>query len=363
MPSRVASLVLPLLLGACTRVPAEVSTPSPEPPAPAPTGHAVAVEPIPEACNGDELATCAASCSDSACLEWCGGRSCATTLIGLWSCMDEAERRFAAEHPRPMVDLEDVTDEQGITYQQPTAESLEREYDWQDAYTAAIDQRWAETCRTECTEQLADSPFCDDWLSSYHSWARLSQPPPEPSSFGLLSMSASFGVLGSLSIGTAASLTGPLAESIEDPHVAALAYMVSRVGWQLGQADGCVTDLPESGREFMVAVELDQRGSVIAAELPDDPGAEGECVANLLADALVLPIRVAREFPQIEVRVQVKPLPDLGWGDLGLQGAEGWYLDEDYGGLGIGGGGSGGGAAIGGGGGGGGTIDLGDEHD
>ena len=37
----------------------------------------------------------------------------------------------------------------------------------------------------------------------------------------------------------------------------------------------------------------------------------GDCVANAVASALTLPVRVARDYPQLEVRVLVKPLCEL----------------------------------------------------
>lgn len=369
---RRVSFGLLLLSSACTRVPADVSSPPTEvaAKAPAPVESRGDADPISSDCKSAELQTCAASCSDADCLEWCAGQSCATTIASLATCMEDVEQRFAAEHPAPQMDFETVTADDGMTYQQPTAESLEREYAWQDEHERALGEHWAERCEAECSRRLSPtdddrSPFfCTDWRASYHAWARLTQPPPEPEEFGLFNLSASVGMFGALSLGSSMWLEGELAQRYDDPHTAALMHMISRAGWHLGDAESCVPNLDPSGSEFSIVVDLDPNGAVRATQVRDDPSG-GECVANVVASALTLPVRVARDYPTLEIRVLVKPTPSFGLDGLGIDygGLSGSGLGDygDYGDVGDGygtvgsGSGSGGGYGVGGGG----SLDLG----
>jgi hypothetical protein len=356
---RRVSFGLLLLSSACTRVPADVSSPgtaSASTPADGPYAEA---EPIPGECKDAELTTCANSCSDAACLEWCAGESCVTTIASLLECMDEAEQRFAREHSAPEMEYETFTDEYGETYNQPTAESLERQYEWENAHEGALADRWADACLPICQQRLSPNgegeSFCGDWRSSYYAWTHLSEPPPERAA-GLLGMAqlSGLGMLGMLSLGTAIWLDGELAQRYDDPHAAALMQMVSRAGGQLEQAESCVPDLDAEGREFAIAVELDPNGAVVAAHARDDSSSTGECVAGVLASALTLPLRLARDYPQLEVRVLVRPVPNFGglsgFGDDGSWDAYGEMMGDDYGygGLGTSGMGAGGGGEDGG---------------
>lgn len=372
-----------LLVTACARVPADVSSPSseesPTPPAATAEQQRVDVGPIASDCDGGELSTCSASCFDSECLEWCAGESCVATLASLQSCMNEAEQAFAAANPVPQMQFETVTTDDGVSYQQPTDDSYMREFEWQAAHERAVEQRWSDTCEQLCTTRLPASDdderdpshFCSDWRLSYGGWAQLTQPPPEQSAFGLLSMSmgTSMGLFGMFSE-TSISLAGELAKSADDPHTAALIRMISRTGWELRNAARCVPDLDENGREFALAIELDLQGAVQATHVHDDP-LGGECVASLVASVLHLPVRVARAYPAFEVRVVVREVPDFG-GALGIDDSGiGWGALGDYDSIGMGaeasgegygsmgGGRMGGGGMSGGGmGGGGGSIDI-----
>jgi hypothetical protein len=347
MLRRVSPLGLLLLASACSRVPADVSSPGvADSSTTTPTGERASAEPIPGECRGAELSTCAVSCSDADCLEWCAGRACAATIASLWSCMDEAERRYAAEHPVPEADHETVTDEDGNSYLEPTEESLERQYEWAAARDLAMDEHWGASCQSICEAGLPfpepdETTFCPDWRSTYASWARLSEPAPKDSRAGILALASSAGMFGMLSIGTSVWLVGELAENYEDPHAAPLQGMVNRAGWELRDADSCVPDLDASGREFTIAVQLDDHGAVQATDVRDGETGAGQCVAEQLATAFHLPVRVARDYPQLEVRVWVRPEPDyggLGTGfdtgidtyDIGGLGEAGW----GYGGAG-----------------------------
>jgi hypothetical protein len=364
-----------LLSSACTRVPADVSSPEGEATAASPSGKARASEePISSDCKSAELITCTDSCHDSACLEWCAGESCVATIVSLESCMAEAEDRFAAEQPPPPVEYETITDDAGESYNQPTGESVERQYEWEAAHDSALSEHWTTTCESTCSARVAapsdDGPsFCADWSSSYYAWGRLTQPPPEPKSFGLLNMGA-VSMFGALSFGSTIWLEGELAQSA-DPHVSALMYMLSRAGRELQDAESCVPDLDQNGREFSLALQLDPNGAVRAADVRDEQSETGDCVANVVASTLTLPVRVARDYPQLDVRVLVKPVPNFGGFDYGLEGlGEADNYDwgdigntaEETSGWGLRGSGAGGGGGYGGGGygGGGGSIDVGD---
>lgn len=346
MPDQRLAVGLLLTLGACTRVPADVSTPSSSDPGP--RSSAEAIDPLSPECHAHELKICADSCKDGECLEWCGGQSCVDALTKLWSCMDEAERRFVVEHPEPPMVFDTWTDAHGETYSEPTAESIERQLAWDDTYYQMLEDHWTQTCERTCAERLvADESggFCQDWQLSYFSWRHLTQPPTPQRMFADPSFDASLGLWGALGLGTTAALSGELASRRDDPRIRALAAMIRSQGMQLGSAEACVPGVTDAGREFVIAVELDSRGAVIGTELADRANAEDACLANLLASTFTLPRRVAREFPRLDVHVIVKPRSH-GLGGLDGWGLEDWGLDSgDMGGL--GGAGRGGEATVG----------------
>jgi hypothetical protein len=335
MLRRVSPIVLLLLAGACTRVPSDVSSPEArDGSTPAAFGERASVEPIPSECSGTELTTCAASCSFADCLEWCAGESCAATIASLWSCMDEAEREFAAEHPAPEVEYTTETDEYGTSYSHPTFESSERLYEWEAAHDSMLDERWAGSCQKTCATGVASidaevAPFCLDWRSTYGSWAQLSEPAPvKDEKAGILGMAMSAGILGSMSFGTSVSLSGA-DQYHDDPYGYELVGVVHHAGEQLRGAENCVADLDANGREFMYTVEFDQNGRVSDTHLRDGESSAGACVAQQLADTFQLPIRVAREYSQFDVHVWVRPVPNWGTIDTGFGGTDDY--DYDYG--------------------------------
>jgi hypothetical protein len=247
---RRAWLGLLLLASACTRAPA--GTGLPEPP------------PISSECKSAELSICVDSCRDAACLEWCAGESCAATITSLSSCIDEVVHR-------------------GETSEQWTR------------------------CQPICSARVvppAEGPsFCDDWRASYYAWMHFRQPPParlDPPSPEVTDM---------LALGTSMQLVGELAQRRDDPHTAALIHMIDHGRWPLGDIESCVPELDARGREFFITLEIGARGAVQTTLVRgDSPG--GECVANAVASALTLPVRVARDYPRLDVRVRVEPLPN-----------------------------------------------------
>jgi hypothetical protein len=364
---RRASFGLLLLSTACTRVPADVSDPDSNAAGPTAAEAAASDDPISSECKSAELMSCADSCSDSECMQWCAGQSCAATIVSLKSCMDEAERRLEVENPAPPLDYETFDDGEG-GYTVPTAESLDRQAEWEATQEGSLAEHWAANCESTCAARVvapSEGPsFCVDWRASYYAWTRISTPPPEPSKEqGLLGAVASMGMLGMMSIGSAMWLDGTLATRYEDRHVVALAQMVSHAGHGLADAESCVPNLDQNGREYFITLQLDKNGAVQATEVAENPS-EGDCVANVVADALTLPVRVARDFPVLEVRVLVKPIAN--WGgfdhdqDYGFGSGDTEVYDWDDGeGLGGAGYGEGGGGASGWGYGGGGAVDLG----
>ncbi|MFO7567912.1 MAG: hypothetical protein R6X02_35050 [Enhygromyxa sp.] len=368
MPGRLASLGLLVLLGSCTRVPADVSSPTSNPPAETPTktaAESATNEAIPQHCVGSELDLCARSCHDSACLEWCAGQSCATTLASLWSCMRVAEERFIAERPYPELESVELTDEQGETYRIPSEESYQQQDAWHLDLEDTLDERWRASCEATCLESLAEGPsdrgFCADWDATFHTWKQVSKPPPEQDAMLGLLGGGGYASLGLLLPGTVIQL-GAVPSGGNDPRLSTLANLVGRASVKLDDAARCVPGVDQNGSEFGYELELDASGRVGAARLIDGPLDQGECVGEMLAGALQLPIRVAREYPRFELRVLVRPTPD--WGIGGLTGIGDWSGVEDsfggsleglegiegigtggggYGEMGLGGGGDGGG--------------------
>lgn len=361
---RRASFGLLLLSTACTRVPADVSDPDSDSKAAEPIAaeRAASEDPISSECKSAELMSCVDSCQDSECMQWCAGQSCAATIVSLKSCMDEAERRLEVENPVPPLDYETFDDGEG-GYTMPTAEALDRQAEWEATQEGTLAEHWAANCESTCAARVvapSEGPsFCEDWQTSYYAWTRISTPPPEPSKEqSLLGAVASMGTLGLLSIGSAMWLDGALAARYEDRHVVALAQMISHAGHGLADAESCVPNLDQNGREYFITLQLDKNGAVQATEVQENPS-EGDCVANVVADALTLPVRVARDFPVLEVRVMVRPLANWGggygfgsgdteiydWGDVEGLGSVGHGEGEDGGG-GLSGWGYGGGGAV-----------------
>jgi hypothetical protein len=295
-------------------------------------------------------------------MQWCAGQSCAATIVSLKSCMDEAEQRLAVENPAPPLEYQTLDDGDGEPYTIPTAESLDRQAEWEATQDGTLAEHWAAKCESTCAARVVapgEGPsFCEDWRASYYAWTRISTPPPEPSeNQGLLGAVASMGMLGMMSIGSAMWLDGTLATRYEDRHVAALAQMVSHAGHGLTDAESCVPNLDQNGREYFITLQLDKNGAVQATEVQENPS-EGDCVANVVADALTLPVRVAREFAVLEVRVMVKPIANWGGGygfGSGDSELNDWGDVEGLGSVGHGEGGGGSGWGYGGGG----AIDLG----
>ena len=236
-----------VLAGACSRAPAGVTE--------------SAAPPIASECESTDLSMCVESCHDSACVEWCAGEACAATITSLFSCTEEALRVSA--------------------------------------------ERWNEQCRPVCSAQVVpptEGPsFCADWRASYFAMTRWNQPPPPSTD------DASPAMIGSISFATSMWLVGELSRRHDDPHAAALSDMIHSGGWPLGDIDSCIP-LDASGLEFFITLELEPNGTVKATDVRGDPDG-GDCVANAVASALTLPVRVARDYPQLEVRVLVKPLP------------------------------------------------------
>lgn len=244
-----------LLAGACTRAPADARSP----------GTDVEASSISSECKSAELSLCVESCRDLACIEWCAGESCADTLTTVLSCTADVPAH----------------------------------------------ERWIEACQPICSAQVVPPPvgpsFCDDWRTSYYAMARLSQPlvPNAEASTD----DASLATLDSIVFATSMWLVGEVARRYDDPHLPALEDMIHGGGWPLGDIESCVPDLDARGREFFIALELDLEGAARATHVRGDPTGGG-CVADAVASALTLPARVARDYPQIEVRVLVKPPPD-----------------------------------------------------
>jgi hypothetical protein len=291
MLRRASWIAILLLTSACTQVPTDVSIPTAA--EPTPSGPSANVEPSSKECKNAELSACADSCWDADCLAWCAGESCAAVIASLWSCMGEAERRFAAEHPKPAVEPE-------------------RQSAWKAAREDAMYEHWDGSCHASCEDRVLASEgegvvqFCADWPSTYGSWPRLSQPAPEhEGEFHLEEIPPE-------EKGTSVWLTGPLAENRTDRRIAALRLLVDRAGSQLQEAEHCVPDLSEYGSEFRLVVQFDASGAVQAAHVQEAQDGGGECVAKQLAAVLRLPIRVARDYPQLEVGVDVRPSPDVG---------------------------------------------------
>jgi hypothetical protein len=297
----VASL---LFAGACAQVPADVSVPSPTR-AHIPAQARAPVTALPDACVDAEAQQCASACSDAECLAWCGGEQCVTALASLHACMDETEQEFARSHPMPGMESE-VVEIDGEQIEQATAESMDAYFAWEDARNEVLDRRWAERCEQTCVAALAPSEngatigFCRNWRDEYTQWGRLVAAPGEPRTAAI--MATSTGLFGSF--GTVMTVAGELGQQHDAPAIA-LRRLVARGNLGLASAGECVPGLQDGSREFTVHVALGD-DSVVATAVGNEESADTlRCIERRVETALTLPIRVAREYPTLELRVRV----------------------------------------------------------
>jgi hypothetical protein len=354
-------LVLAGLFGACARVPADVSkTAAPETSGPA-AGHAKQdAPPIPSECVGTELSACADVCRDRTCLDWCAGEACVTTVVELHACMGDVEGEFYATNPMPELEFETASDHYG-DYERPTMASMDRQFEWEDARFAAIDGRWSSSCQATCVSHLGEdsgrSGYCANW-TDYHHWPRLVEPPrprPQPRDDAMavaaFDDTATLGMLSALAVfGSSMSV----AELPSHPHAQAFKALIGLASSKLFGIEQCVPDLGDETREFIAELRVDPGGSVADVAVQGGSATTAECIAAKLASVVTLPVRVAREFPRFNLRVEVRPSP-FGTGVLdsmmdggALGGDVLWGGDLDgavWGGEGIGGASVGGGGA------------------
>lgn len=330
-----------VVAGACTRVPADVSTPKPEvepsaaEPEPEPDAPASAAASVPEGCVATELTVCLESCDDAECLEWCGGQACVTAVENAAACLDQ----FAIDEPRPQLVYEIRTDAQG-KFKVPTQESLARQMEWDDQRAQRMGDHWFKACHAGCIEQLgsdADMPggFCRNWRDHQSDMKLVTGAATDESQISGLFGASLIGVLG-----TNLRLTGELADQQQDTNSRALSQMIFSASERLENTEDCIPTLTQQGEIFVVELEFGPRGEVVAATVPDG-SAEGECVARVVAKAIAVPSRVAHAFPHIEVAVDVRLPSGLGWG-LGGMGGSGTDGVSGLGSTGWGEGGGGG---------------------
>jgi hypothetical protein len=298
-----------VLLGACGRVPADVSSIAPV------TGQvsdapATAEPPLPDHCVVDELSACTYACEDSDCLAWCGGESCVKAITELHACMDGVEAEFYAQHPRPPIMVGQSTDADS-DYVTPIAK-------WELARIDAIDEHWSSRCQAFCVEHLgpdslADSGYCLDWDRDFHRWTVMPSPPTSPSAktFGeggildLLESTASRGSSMSLA-------RHPSARSApSDPHSRALSLLLSHKAPALRGVEQCIPDLVIGTREYLLTVSIDPSGAVRSAHAVNDSAEGVQCVIDKVSQAITLPVRVARAFPRFVVQVEVRREPGM----------------------------------------------------
>lgn len=253
--------------------------------------------------------------------------------------MGAAEDRVAQELPQPKIEYETHNDGDG-GYPAPTAASYDQQEAWALAREQIFAERWSTSCAASCSASLepkpaADADFCEDWTRHYPRWARLSAPSkPGEQAFTpeFLGHDAELlSAMAAMTWGTTTRLIGA-ADSAPGPQARALQSMIADAGAAMLGAESCVPGLSESGQPFVIALELGPQGKVQAAKVREGSASAGDCVAKQLARALVLPARVAREFPLLEVGVHVrKPIGaggldvfrddlELGAGGLGRRG-------------------------------------------
>jgi hypothetical protein len=354
---RCSWMITAVVLAACARAPAELST--------APAGPQPASQPFVEAtptgpCTASTLEVCAEVCSTRACLEWCGGAGCVDVATELHACAMPAATEFDAANPEPEIEFlppgpdapEDVEPEVD-----PASEH--RLMAWHFEREEALDAHWRANCQAPCEAAFGDAspdevaPACERASAQVYGWSSLvREPKTRPDKDARLAdarmmIGHDAGILGQMSSAGAISLLGGSYLTVDDEgldgfeHRGALARLLSRDA-NLAGADACVSGLDEAGESFAFAVEFDADGR------PRPPrgevsSAETECLAELLQAELELPAPAVRGLPELRLTVHVREYDD--WG--GLMGAD---IGDAYGvgglgmtGSGVGGGGAGGG--------------------
>jgi hypothetical protein len=304
-------LVLAGLFGACARVPAD--TPKTDAPGTTPepaVGHAKQDPPIPSECVADELKACSRACWDRACLDWCAGEACVTTVVELHACMGDVEGEFFATNPKPELEFELASGEYG-DYDRPTAASTARQSEWSRARFATIEGRWDSTCRAVCVEHLGDDGsvtsvhYCADWIH-YYEWPWLIEPPkPRPEPHDDTKALVAVDETPTLKEGSSVSL----AELPSHPYAHVLDALIWQADSKLRGIEKCVPDLGDETREFIAELRIDPGGSVAAAAVQGGPDSTTHCVSVKLSSAVTLPVRVAREFSRVDLRVEIRPSP------------------------------------------------------
>jgi hypothetical protein len=146
-------------------------------------------------------------------------------------------------------------------------------------------------------------------------------------------------------LGTISALTWASSVSLVElpshPHARVLDALIGLANSKIRDIEQCVPDLGDETREFIAELRIDPGGSVAAAAVQGGPATTTECVAAKLSSIVTLPVRVAREFSRVDLRVEVRPSP-FGSGVLdggALWGGDDWggaVWERGYGAEGVG---------------------------